>query len=172
MMKITKDLLMEAQDCQVKYTNQHHRHEEFEIGNKVLLSTHNINNPVDKQRPTKKLSPKFIGPYIIIEKIPSVTYKLNLPLSLKIHPVFHISLLKSYNVTDEFERILSSSAIITSDYEEEYEVESILDKRIIHKKPQYLVKWTGYPLYNTTWKSLENLNNAFDLVQAFESSRK
>jgi hypothetical protein len=170
MMKSAKDLLMEAQDRQSKYANQHRRHDEFNIGDKVLLSTWNINNPIDKNRPTKKLSPKFIRPYIIIGKISSVAYKLELPSNMKIHPVFHISLLKKYNADEEFNRPTPPPAIITSDNEEEFEVDIILDKRIHYRKPQYLVKWTGYPIYDTTWEPLDNLNNALKKVYSFENS--
>ena len=91
---------------------------------------------------------------------------------MKIHPVFHISLLKLYNPNDneEFIRPTTPQAIIIPETEEEeFEVESILDKRIIHNKPQYLVKWLGYPLYDATWEPLENLHNAMKLVKSFES---
>ena len=47
MMKIAKDSLMEAQDRQAKYANQHRRHQVFKEGDQVLLSMRNINNPVD-----------------------------------------------------------------------------------------------------------------------------
>ena len=56
MIKTAKDLLLEAQERQSKYANQHRRHEEFNLEDKVLLSTHNIESPVDKQRTIKKLS--------------------------------------------------------------------------------------------------------------------
>ena len=59
---------------------------------------------------------------------------------MKLHLVFHISLLKKYNSDDEFNRYQSPPAIIISDNEEEYEVENILDKRIHYHKSQYLVK--------------------------------
>jgi len=150
MIKTAKDLLLEAQERQSKYANQHRRFEEFNLGDKVLLSTRNIESPVDKQRTTKKLTPKFIGPFEIITKISSVAYKLQLPQNMKLHPVFHISLLKKYNPDDEYNRHQPPPAIITSDNEEEYEVENILDKRIHYRKPQYLVKWLGYPLYDAT----------------------
>jgi hypothetical protein len=88
---------------------------------------------------------------------------------MKIHPVFHISLLKLYKEDDEFNRPTPPPALIISDNEEEFEVEMILDKKIIGKTSKYLVKWTGYPLYDATWEPLNNLKNAMDKVNSFES---
>ena len=79
--------------------------------------------------------------------------------------------MKKYNEDDEFNRPTPPAAIITSDNEEEYEVENILDKRTHYHKSQYLVKWTGYPLYDATWEPLDNLKNAMEKVNAFEKSR-
>jgi hypothetical protein len=170
MIKTAKDALMEAQNKQQKYANQHRKFEEFEIGQKVLLSTRFINTLIDKQRPTRKLNAKYIGPFNIVNKISPVAYKLELPNNMKMHPVFHISLLKLYNEDDEFNRPTPPPAIITSDNEEEYEVENILDKRIVRKQSQYLIKWAGYPLYDSTWEPLDNLKNAMKKVQAFEKA--
>ena len=143
MIKNAKDLLMEAQNRQAKYANEHRRYLEFKVGDQVLLSTRNIIDIVDKQHPSKKLTPKYIRPFTITNVISSVTYKLDLPPYMKIYTVFHISLLKIYNPndTEEFLRSTPPPAIIIPETEEEkYEVETILDKRIIHDQPQYLVK--------------------------------
>lgn len=173
MIQIAKDNLMIAQERQVKYANQHRRYEKFKVGDKVLLSTQHINSPIDKNRPTKKLAPKYIGPYKIVTAISTTAYKLDLPENLKIHPVFHISLLKHYQETSEnFSRPTPPPTIIIPETEEEeYEVEAILDKKFVRKKPYYLVKWKGYPLHDATWEPVEHLKNTTEKVKAFELTR-
>ena len=137
-----------------------------------MLSTKHIQTSVDRNQPTRKLTPKFIGPYRIIEQISQTAYKLDLPVDLRIHPVFHISLLKKYTTSDEFLRpILPLPVIIQNSDEVEYEVEIILDKKLLRKKPYYLVKWKGYPLHDATWEPVTNLSNAIDLVNTFENQR-
>jgi len=171
MMTIAKDHLREAQERQTKYANNHRRHLMFKTGDQVLLSMKNTNNPVDRNRPTKKLTPRFMGPYTIIQVVSPVAYKLNLPETMKTHPVFHVSLLKPYQHSpDEFARPTPPPpAIVESDTgREEYEVETILDKRIIRKKTQYLVKWVGYPLHDATWEPVQNLSNAPERIKEFE----
>jgi hypothetical protein len=171
MINIAKDSLREAQERQSHYANQHRRHLTFQIGDKVLLSARHINNPVDRQRPTRKLTPRFLGPYTITDVISSTAYKLDLPASLRIHPVFHISMLKEYKESEDFNRATPPPPIILPDESEEYEVESILDKRTLKGKTQYLVKWLGYPLHDATWEPLSNLGNAKEKLKEFESMR-
>ena len=65
----------------------------FAEGDQVMLSTANINLA---GYGTEKLKPRWIGPFTILEKRSDVVYKLSLPSSMAIHPVFHISRLKPY----------------------------------------------------------------------------
>ena len=51
-----------------------------------------------------------------------------------------------------------------------YNVEKILDKRIIGKDIQYLVKWHNYPESDASWEPMKNLKNALLIVQEFETS--
>ena len=59
-------------------------------GNQVWLRRKHIQTT----RPSNKLNHKQIGPYTILKKIGSIAYKLDLPPTVRIHPVFHISLLE------------------------------------------------------------------------------
>ena len=55
-----------------------------------------------------------------------------------------------------------------SSSEEEFEVESILNKRKGKGGAEYLVKWKGYPKDQSTWEPLANLSKVKDLVKQFE----
>jgi Chromo (CHRromatin Organisation MOdifier) domain/Integrase core domain len=173
MIQMAKDALMTAQDRQSLYANKHRHHVTYNIGDKVLLSAQNINNPVDKNRPTRKLTPRFLGPFDITAVISPTAYKLDLPATMRIHPIFHVSMLKPYKESpNEFSRAAPLPPVtIPGSDEPEYEVESILDKRSTRGKVQYLVKWMGYPLHDATWEPEENLKNSQQLVKEFESMR-
>ena len=46
----------------------------------------------------------------------------------------------------------------------EYEVDDILDSRIGHSSPEFLVKWLGYPVFESTWKLASHLATASDVL--------
>jgi hypothetical protein len=164
--------IAEAQERQAYYANQHRREETFEEGEMVLLSTANITAAVDARRPSHKLNPRFIGPYRIAKVVSPTAYKLELPPTMKIHPVFHVSLLRKYQPNpEEFgERCQVPPPPVVINDQQEYEVERILDKRTRRRRTEYLVKWAGYELYDATWEPLDSLDNAQDAVRQFEQS--
>ncbi len=65
----------------------------YQPGQKVCLSTRDIRMCLS----CKKLSPRYVGPFTITKQINLVTYQLQLPTQYKIHPSFHVSLLKPYH---------------------------------------------------------------------------
>ena len=89
-----KELRTEMVDAQMPQTEQankiQHPDPAFKPGDKVWLRRKNIRTT----RPSNKLDHKQIFPYTVLEKVGSRTYKLDLPPTVKIHPVFHISLLE------------------------------------------------------------------------------
>ncbi len=56
--------------------------------------------------------------------------------------------------------------------EEEYEIEKILEKRIVKNKIEYLIKWKDYPESDNTWEPIENMDNAKRMISEFEKKLK
>jgi len=105
----------------------------LEVGTEVLLSTKNIQW---KHPGARKLLPLWIGPFEIVQKVGKVAYKLELPSELKIHNVFHVSLLKRF-VTGPDKRIPPPPPELISGHLE-WEAERVLDHD--PSRDRYLVR--------------------------------
>lgn len=153
------------------YANKKRKDHTFKVADKVLLSTKNIS--LEDGSGSRKLHPKFCGPFKITEKINEVTFRLALsdPMKAKgIHDAFHASLLKPYN-EDTFDRYDNPlPPVLLKDASEEYEVEKILSTKRIRGKPHYLVKWKGYGDHENTWQNEQDLKNCTQLLNEFKAS--
>jgi len=88
-------------------------------------------------RPCKKLDYKKIILFKILARIGGSAYKLNLPLSMRIHNIFHISLLELYHNNMLPSQRTQPPAPILIAGEPEYELELIIDSRLHYGKLQY-----------------------------------
>jgi hypothetical protein len=137
----------------------------YKAGDQVLLSTQNISLATLKSGSIRKLAPKWIGPFKILQIISPVTFKLNLPPEFKIHPVFHAQLLKPYH-QDSSNRESRPSPLIVNN-QQEWEVQDILAERKRSGQKQYLVHWKGYTRHEATWEPMENLANATNILRRY-----
>ena len=124
----------------------------FATGDSVLLSTKHL-----KPEGSAKLQRRFVGPFQILERIGSTAYRLDLPASWKIHPVFHVSLLKDYR-SSRLHPVQQRLPVLVpaEDAEPEFfDVERILRWRWSpgqRRKKEYLVLWSGHPIDEATWE--------------------
>jgi hypothetical protein len=88
--ELATDIKFMAQRAAIYYDRRHSMGPELKEGDKVYLLRKNVRT----KRPSDKLDHKKLGPFKIDKKIGSVNYKLKLPETMKVHPVFHISLLE------------------------------------------------------------------------------
>ena len=146
-----------AQSWAKAQVDRSRRDEMFEIGDEVVLSTHNIR--VSQHLPSK-LRRRWIGPYRVAQVISLVVYGLDLPPTWWIHLVFHVSNLKRFHRSEEFEREERLSSPIVVDGEEEYEEEAILKHKGKGARRLYLVMWKGYPITEASWEPESHLRNA------------
>jgi len=107
----------------------------------------------------KKLSPKRYGPFPITKRISPMAYQLQLPVSMKIHDVFHVDLLLPYKEMEVYGTPYTRPPPIINN-EEEYEIEAILDARRKGqgRQLQYLVHWKGYPHLDDSWITQKDLH--------------
>ena len=122
---------------------------------------------ITTKRPSSKLDYTRLGLFEVIEKIGIRAFKLKLLETMKIHPVFHVSLLEPFTESTIPGRTLEPLPIIEIDSIEEYEVKDILDSRIRRRRLEYLVDWKGYNVNERTWEPIENLTNSAELIKEF-----
>jgi hypothetical protein len=162
-----KAALTIAQDKQSYYYNLKRRNAtKLEVGDKVFLDSRNIRI----SRPSHKLEHKRLGPYKVMEQVGKNSYRLELPKTMKVHLVFHASLLHK-KPQDDFERDPKPlPPVVTPEGEEEYEVEWILDSRKEGRQLWYYVKWKGYGPEENTWEPKKHLSNAPEKLAEFHHS--
>ena len=146
-----------AQSRAKQYADRSRRDETFKVGDEVVLSTRNLH--VNQHLPSK-IRRCWIGPYRVARVISPVAYGLDLPPAWRVHPVFHISNLKRFHRSEEFEREERPPSPIVVDGEEEYEVEAILRHKGKGARRLYLVMWKGYPITEASWEPESHLRNA------------
>jgi RNase H-like domain found in reverse transcriptase/Reverse transcriptase (RNA-dependent DNA polymerase)/Integrase zinc binding domain/Chromo (CHRromatin Organisation MOdifier) domain/Retroviral aspartyl protease len=152
-----KARLQEAQQRQAYYANQKRRELTYNVGDEVMLSTSNFQAEPGK---TKKLQPKWCGPFRISTKISDTAYELKLPSTMEIYPVFHVSQLKPYKKSEKFQH--PQPVRPPPIYKNTYVFERILDKKMEKDQrgrliPKYLVQWQGYPIWEATWEPASSM---------------
>ena len=101
---------------------------------------------------SKKLAPRFIGPYPIECMVNPVSAKLTLPPSMRVHPVFHVSQLKPVTVSPHsVPAPAPPSPQVLDDGDLVWEVNKVLDVRRYGRGYQYLVDWVGYQPEDRSW---------------------
>jgi len=112
--------------------------EEYKVGDRVLISTKDFSAELMK-RATKKLTEKFIGLYMVKKIVSENIVELELPASLRIHPVVNVRRIVKYREQVEEQKKIPPPPVKVAG-EKEYEVENILDRQERRGKTKYLVK--------------------------------
>jgi hypothetical protein len=147
-------LLKRASDQYAKYYNRKRKPCEFKKGDLVLLSTKHLN----QQRPSRKLSDKYLGPFEILEEVGNhkLAFRLDLPPRYSMHPTFPVVALEPYKHRGG--EVPEPQLREASDDGDRYEVDCILDHRQRGRRREYLVRWTGYDSTDDSWVKASDIS--------------
>eukprot|EP00253_Pinus_taeda_P031283 PITA_31283 len=116
-----------AQDRQKKFANRKRRFKEYQVGDHVYVRIQ-VRKSTLQWSGCAKLAPRYYGPFQILARIGPVAYHLTLPSHIRVHNVFHISVLKKY-VYDPKHVIQWQDIQVEPEGEVLVEPLSILDRR-------------------------------------------
>ena len=163
---IIRKRMKEAQDRQKSYADQRRRDLEFAVGDLVFVKISPLRNVVRFGK-RGKLSPRFVGPFPILERIGTLAYRVNLPEKMAgVHNVFHVSHLRKC--------VHDSNIVINPNELEELDVEPEASKprrpvRIMEHSTKQLrrkivnlvrVQWSEHE-GDSTWETEENMRSAY-----------
>ena len=167
-LQLLKDNLTMAQNRMKQQADQHRSERSFEVGDWVFLRLQPYKQMSLKQsKKDNKLSPKYYGPYKVLQKIGTMAYKLELPASSRVHPVFHVSCLKKV-IRD---KIPIQTILLELDEEGKIilEPEVIIETRILQLRNQsiseYLIKWKNLIEDGSTWEDEYFIQKHLELLK-------
>jgi hypothetical protein len=159
-----KEKLKVSQDRQRSYADQRRKTLEFEEGEHVFLKV-SPTTAVGRSMKVKKLQPRYVGPFQILQRIGSVAYRLALPPNLSnLHDVFHVSQIRKY-VPDP-SHILSPNKIqLKSNTSYQAQPLEILDRgeKTLQNKVIPLVKvlWQSIDSSEITWEKEQDMKDTY-----------
>ena len=160
MINIIRDRLKTAQSRQKSYADLKRRTWEPKVGDMVYLRV-SPTKGVKRFGVRGKLSPRYIGPFTIMNQNGPVAYELKLPEALsKIHNVFHVSQLRKCLKAPE-EPLSHEEIELQADLPYEEKPSKILAenwKRLRNRAIKYCkVQWKHHPVREATWEKEEDL---------------
>ena len=152
---------------QSHYANRNRIDKQLSVGDKVMLDTTNL---YIRNQPAYKFKQRYVGPYSVVKIISPTSYELQLPGTINVHPVFHISKLKIANNPTAPIDIMPTMNEAT----EEYQVQQIIDFKVDTLPSRYkrgpcllfLVRWAPpYTSRDDSWEPYVLLQNVDALLE-------
>ena len=147
---------------------------EFQVGEKVFLKLRPYRQKSLARRTNEKLAARYYGPFTVLKRIGKVAYRLDLPPTAAIHPVFHVSQLRAAVGTAHSSPTIPPT--LTSEFELIVEPDKLLNVRQLlpNHEVEVLLRWKNLPDFEDTWEKFSTILDQFpdfnleDKVKSFE----
>ena len=175
-----KACLESAQQRAADYYNRNKKDVTFTPGQLVMLSTKNLRALAVGSR---KLLPRWVGPFPVIRMVGSVAVQLRLPSDMRIHSTFHVSLIRPFRSKDSDMEVDAADSVPTDpgpvdwlpNKQPLWTVERVLDYRCRRVRSgrkfrnvhEWFVKWAGYSSEHNSWEPAHHFTS--DLKPELES---
>jgi hypothetical protein len=158
-----KDNLSQAQARTKKYADLKRTEREFSVGDMVYLKLQPFRHNAFGLHQNLKLASKFYGPFRVLARIGPASYKLQLPETADIHPVFHVSQLKKHLGPKAIPH--TNLPLVTPDGHIKVEPTVVLDTRVMPRKDeivtQWLIQWLNMSAEQATWEDKILIKSTF-----------
>ena len=164
---LIRQCLLTTQSWQKSYADVRRRPLEFEVGDHVFLKVM-LKRGVVRFGKRGRLSPRFVGPFEILERIDTIAYRLALPPCMTgVHEVFHVSMLQKY--TPDPANVVDWGQIeVNTDGTFEEGRMCIVDSRdqVLRRKTVRLVRvlWRHYGVEESTWEHEDTMRATYPFL--------
>ena len=161
MLRWARQNVRQAQDRYKKFSDEKRQQVVFEKDDLVFLRVPEHSKTL-RTGPVPKLSPRYCGPFRVIKRLGNVAYKLELPETSQVHPVFHVSRLRKR--LHDGDNVVDTGVLVEyiEPPVEPHEPEKILDHHELRtrhhvRNKQVLVKWKDRPDEGSTWENASTI---------------
>ena len=145
--------LEKAQGVYKRYADRRRQDLEFAVGDSVWLESYNLST----NAPSKKLAAKRLGPYTVLEKIGNTSYRIDIPVTWRVHNVFHASLLSRTKEDKIVGRIPDPQPVVQIQDQELWVIDSFINSRWFQGKFQLKVRWEDQAEEQDDWRDYQEI---------------
>ncbi|KAH9660390.1 hypothetical protein KPL70_024180 [Citrus sinensis] len=163
---LLKDNLEAAQSRMKFFADKKRTERVFAKGDWVYLRLQPYRQSTLHPNGTHKLSLRYYGPFWILSRIGTMAYKLDLPATSKVHPVFHVSCLKrKLGVHTPSQQLPDSLYVVAWEWQPLAILDHGIFKRNNRPATKLLVQWQGQSKEEATWEECSEFAARFPSFQ-------
>jgi ribosomal protein L21E len=167
MLELLQKNLARAQARMKKYADSQRTERSFELGDMVYLKAKPYREQALGRGTPPKFTPRWYGPFKVLQKIGKVSYKLHLPDGCKLHNVFHVSHLKKHTGPTAVPH--PTLPLVTEDGKIKTYPFAVLQRRLVPRPngeydiavAQWLIQWEAMTTDEATWEDASFIQQAF-----------